>query len=53
MLYVLVIAAVVTAYLYQKRLREIKRRKRAEATGEYEDDDSDNSSIDSHEGQYA
>uniref|UniRef100_A0A7S3L5J2 Uncharacterized protein n=1 Tax=Amphora coffeiformis TaxID=265554 RepID=A0A7S3L5J2_9STRA len=53
MLYVLLVAAAVTGYLYRKRMKEIKRRKRAEATGEYEDDDSDNSSIDSHEGQYA
>lgn len=52
MLYVLIVAAVVTGYLYRRRWKEIKRRKRAEATGEYEDD-SDNSSIDSYEGQYA
>ena len=52
MLYVFLAALVVTAYLYVRRRKELKRRKRAEAIGEYEDD-SDNSSIESVEEMHA
>ena len=45
MLYVLLVGAVITGYLYRRRLKEIKRRKRAEATGEGYEDDSDDSSL--------
>lgn len=51
MLYVFLVAVVLTAILYRRRLKEIKRRKRAEATGEYEDDSE--SSVESVEEMHA
>lgn len=43
MLYVFLAGMGVAGYLYFKRWKEIKRRRRAAATGEYEDYDEDNS----------